>query len=400
METNQNTAVQTLPNITEIQKIIGDAPDTLIANTTSRDRAIAAADELIKAHTNVGMSPQLDNQISAFIEKGKKTIKAINEKRKPFTQMMDELKKKFTECENDIKGKVDDLQKLRDDYATKLAKERQEQERQAALKAAKEKEKITLIQQVKDEIAKAFYAYVAKKKEGALKYFNEITLENFEERSKALADSGLSFTPSQLRDLQIPTLEVSYHSDEEVAEIVSSIVSDDSLHVHYNSEYGAAMSAHKKDLIDRLSSKKKELEALAAANEDEKKRLEEERAKREQEESAKVAAEAEKQTQETLAGNKAEAAQSEAVASMNVLFGGAVPSINIKESVEIVVNNSAAYALLFQYWFERKGKTMDQDSIEKMTLGRIKKYCEDYIKDTGEVIESPFIEIVEKFKAK
>jgi DNA repair exonuclease SbcCD ATPase subunit len=387
METNQSTAVQTLPNIVEIQKIIGDAPATLVANTTSRDRAVQAADEMIKAHTNVGMTPELDGRMALYIDKGKKTIKAINEKRKPFTQMMDELKKKFTECENDIKTKVDEVQKLRDDYATKLMKERQEQERQAALKAAKEKEKITLTQQIKDEIAKAFYAYVAKKKEGALNYFNEITLENFEEHSKALTDSGLSFTPSQLKELKIPTFDVSYHSDDEVAEILSSIVCDDSLYVHYNSEYGTAMSALKKDLIDRLPSKKKELEALAAANEEEKKRLEEEKEKREKEEKEKAAAEAAKQTQEALANNSAEAAQSEAATSMTSLFAAAaVPALAVKESVEIKINNNAAYALLFQYRFDRKGKTMDQDSIEKMTLGRIKKYCEDNIKYTGEFI--------------
>lgn len=401
METNQNTAIQTLPNIAEIQKIIGDAPATLVANTTSRDRAVQAADEMIKAHTNSGMTPELDAQMAAFVDKARKTVKVINDKRKPFTQMMDELKKRFTECENDIKTRVDMVQKLRDDYATKLMREKQEKERQAALVAAKEKEKIVLIQQIKDAVAKAFYDYVAAKKESSLKYFNEITLANFEERSRVLETSGFSFTPARLKELKISQISYEHHDEKEFAEILTSIVEDDSLHVHYNNEYGTAMSTHKKDIIDRLPSKKKELEAMAAADEVEKKRLEDEKAKREEEERARIAEEAQKQLQAVSVNNKAEAAQSEAATSMDSLFAVAsAPAPAVKESVEIQVKNNAAYALLFQYWFERKGKTMDQDSIEKMTLGRIKKFCEDYIKETGEVIDSPFIELVDKFKAK
>lgn len=401
METNQSTALQVLPNITEIQKIIGDAPATLVANTTSRDRAVQAAEEMIKAHANVGMTPELDGRMALYIDKGKKTIKAINEKRKPFTQMMDELKKKFTECENDIKTKVDEVQKLRDDYATKLMKEKQEQERQAALKAAKEKERITLVQSVKDEIATAFYAFVAAKKQGALDFFNKITLEDFETSSLKLQTSPLTFTPAQLKELKINEPVAEHHTKQELAEIILSVVEDDALHVRYSSEYSSAMSVYKKDLIDRLPSKKKELEAIAAANEEEKKRLEQEREKREQEEKEKAAQEADKQTKEALTNNSAEAAQSEAATSMGSLFAAAAtPTLAVKENVEISIKNNAAYALLFQYWFERKGKTMDQDAIEKTTLGRIKKYCEDYIKDTGEVIESPFIEIVETYKAK
>ena len=201
--TQPGTALQTVPNIQEIQKIIGDAPATLIANTASRDNACKAGEELIIASKNVGMSPDLDNKMSSFIEKGKKTLKAINEKRKPFTQMMDELKKRFTECENDIKTKVDEVQKVRDLYAAELMKKRQEEERRLAIAAAKEKERISIVQKIKDEVAQAFFNYVAEKKNGALNYFNSITLEDFEAKSANLEGSSLSFTPAQLSSLKI-----------------------------------------------------------------------------------------------------------------------------------------------------------------------------------------------------
>ncbi|MDD4495875.1 MAG: hypothetical protein PHV32_16315 [Eubacteriales bacterium] len=400
METTQNTALQVLPNISEIQKIIGDAPKTLVANITSRDRALKAADELIAAHKNVGMTPQLDGQMASYVEKGKKTLTALNEKRKPFTQMMDELKKKFTGCESDIKGKIEEVQKLRDDYAAELIKQRQEQERQAALKAAKEKEHIFLVQQVKDKVVIAFYDFVAKKKEEASNFFNSITLETYEAKSTALETSPLSFTPAQLKSLQI-NLTAEHHTPEEIQTLIDSILDDDNVHLHYASEYESAMSIHKQNLIDRLPSLKKELEALAVAGEQEKARIQQEQARRQQQEQEKAKAEAESLAQEQALKNKAEAAQAEAASSMDIMFSTASsPAPRVKESIEIVIKNNAAYALLFQYWFERKGKEMDQPAIERMTIERIRKFCEDYISKTGEVIESPYLEIKEKYKAK
>lgn len=402
MEANQNTTLQVVPNIAEIQKIIGDAPATLVANSSSRDNACKAGEELVAAYKNVGMSPDLDNKMSSYVDKGKKTLKAINDKRKPFTQMMDELKKKFTECENDIKAKVDEIQKLRDSYAAELMRKRQEEERRLAIAAAKEKERISIVQKIKDEVAQAFYNYVAEKKNGALNYFNSITLEDFAAKSANLEGSSLSFTPAQLLSLNIDvkgeTLEQS-----EVDEMVKSILTNDALHVHYANEYRSVMSVFKKDLVDKLPSKKQQLEELKAAadNEAERERILAEEKMRQAEEAKRVNEEAKALVDTAKAQTAAEAAESEASTSMNSLFAAVSASApSVKESVQIIVKNKAAYALLFQYWFERKGKDMDEESIENMTLKRIRTFCENYIKETGEIIESSLIEIKEVYKAK
>ncbi|OJV17932.1 MAG: hypothetical protein BGO30_08290 [Bacteroidetes bacterium 41-46] len=400
--TQPGTALQTVPNIQEIQIIIGDAPATLIANTASRDNACKAGEELIIASKNVGMSPDLDNKMSSFIEKAKKTLKAINEKRRPFTQMMDELKKRFTECENDIKTKVDEVQKVRDSYAAELMKKRQEEERRLAIAAAKEKERISIVQKIKDEVAQAFYNYVVDKKNGALNYFNSITLEDFEAKSRNLEGSSLSFTPAQLSSLSI-NVKGENLDQEEVNEIAKSILTNDALHIHYANEYRSVMSVFKKDLVDKLPSKKQQLEELKAAadNEAERERILAEEKKRQAEEAEKISEEAKVSVDSAKAQTAAEAAESEASTSLNSLFATAgTPVPAVKESVQIVVKSKAAYALLFQYWFERKGKDMDEESIENMTLKRIKTFCENYIKETGEIIESSLIEIKEVYKAK
>lgn len=402
METTQQNT-QLIPiNVNEIQKILKDAPSTLLANIDSKDRAIKAADDLIKAKEKVGMNENLDNQMSGYISKANKTIKTLNERRKSFTQMMDELKKKFTGCESDIKAKVDIIQGFRNEYATEQIRLQQEKERLAALKIAKEKERNIIIQQVKDDVSTAFFEYVKEKKEASMKYLNSITLEDFEDKSTAIKDSPIIFTPAQLKGLKLnSSIITAHHTQEEINAIVQEILSEDSLHIHYSNQYSNIMSAHKRQLVDRLPSLKKELEALAVANEEEQKRIEAERVLRIKAEKETILTEVAEQASEQLMQNKVETATANATVTMNNMF--CFPSVSIpkvKVDVEIEVLNNAAYALLFQYWFERKGKDMDASSIEKMTIARIKKFCEDYIRDTGEEITSPLLKIKDRYKAK
>ena len=122
---------------------------------------------------------------------------------------------------------------------------------------------------------------------------------------------------------------------------------------------------------------------------------------RQAEEAKRVNEEAKAFVDTAKAHTAAEAAESQASTSMSSLFAAvSAPAPSVKESVQIIVKNKAAYALLFQYWFGRRGKDMDEESIENMTLKRIKAFCENYIKETGEIIEGSLIEIKEVDKAK
>ena len=72
----------------------------------------------------------------------------------------------------------------------------------------------------------------------------------------------------------------------------------------------------------------------------------------------------------------------------------------VKEGVEIVVKNPVAYGLIFQFWFEKEGKTLSAEKIEKKSIGQMKKFCEDYTLKTGETINNPLISYKDVFKAK
>jgi len=397
METN--TTLQTIPNIQEIQKIIGDAPATLTANINSKDKAVKAADDLITAHTTTGMTSMLDARMAEYTDKAKKTITAINEKRKPFTQVMDELKKQFTGCETTIKAKVDEVQKIRDDYATKLMKEKQEQDRIAAAKLAKEKEVIAVKQSIKTALGTAFYEYITTKKKKVNELFDALTLERFEEDSQKFSTPVSMFTPKHLQKLQI-TVSSSILQVEEINTLILEVAQDNALYVHYANEYRNIMTVFQKETVDKLPSKKQQLEDLAKADEEEKKKLLEQESKRKEEETATLQKEQEEASKTVEVNAATQAAAENTQASIGALFGTTITEPRVKSGTEIIVKNKAGYALIFQFWFEQEGKNLDNEKIEKKTIGQMKKFCEEYAVKTGELIDSVLIEYNDVYKAK
>jgi len=89
---------------------------------------------------------------------------------------------------------------------------------------------------------------------------------------------------------------------------------------------------------------------------------------------------------------------------MNNLFEAAseavVPSsAQVKNSLKIKVTNPAGYMQIFQVWFEREGKGLTGEQIEKKTIGQMVAFCEKTAMKDGEIINSTFIKYEEDFKA-
>lgn len=402
METpSTSTAVQTIPNITEIQKIIGSAPATLAANISSKDKAIKAAEDLILAHTTFGMSPELDGRIAIYNDKAKKTISAINEKRKPFTQMVTALAKQFTGCESDIKAKVDELQKLRDDYATKLMVERKEKERLAALQLAKDQEIVEVKKAVKTAISNAFYAYLTAKKTKVNELFDKLTLETFEAKKPIFPSPVSLFNPADLKALVLD-IPKNTLTKEESAEIVKTILEDDATHIHYATEYRTSMQVFQKETVDKLPSKKLQLEELSKASEEEAKKLLEEQLKRSEDATKELQKEQEAASKTAAIEVATVAAGESSMATFGNFFGAlsGPTAPRVKESTEIIIKNISGYAQIFQFWLSNEGSKLTTEQIEKKTIGQMKLFCENFAVKTGELITSEFIEYKDKYKAK
>lgn len=389
----------TLPavNVSELQKIVGEAPAILEKNTTSLAKAKEAGEKLFLLVEKDGMSDLYDGELAKYNNKLRTTLKNMNDGRKPFTQLVDRFKKMFTEAEADLKPLQDKAQKLRDDYATKKMNEQRERERIAQLKLNQDKERIELKKKIVIMLSDASSELIRKAKQSLSNILEGSTLETIELSRKSISDAQTLLDRTLFERIETRVTPL-YLTSEDVK--VITVEARDEVYIEESGKFQSALVAYKRELIDKIPSKKAELQELANASKAEAKRLTEEanRRKAEEEERLKRESEEQKRKAEETANLKATADTTNAMVSNQAELFTEAPKV--KEGYEILLKNTAAYLVLAQFWFDREGKTWTADKLEKMTLGRIKKFCEEFASKNDEKIESPFIEYKEIFKAK
>lgn len=393
-----NTALVPV-NVQELQKIVGEAPAILQKNQTSIANAKKAGDNLFSLIEKDGMSDLYDQELDKFIAKLRITEKNMNEARKPFTQLVDNFKKMFTTAEAEIKPLLEKAQKIRNDHATKKMNEQRERERLAKLQLDQDRERIELKKKVELFLVEQVNKHCAETKERMYKALEESTLDTIEANRKVISDTFVSFPREDFDKLNYSFTPLYLTKDDVQSTILE--VKNGVLYESANAEHQNQLNAYKRELIDKIPSKKKELERLAISDaqesekillEQEQRRIaEEERIKKQQEEASRNA-------EETATIKATNDITNAMVTSQAEISFENKP--NVKEGYEIILKNAAAYIILAQFWFENDGKGWTSDKIEKMTFARIKKFCEDYASKNDEKINSPFIEYKEIFKAK
>lgn len=298
--------MESLVKTTELTQLMQKAPEVLEANKTSNTRAIEAGRKLLDQAKQIGMTPQLDELIADFVKKGKITLKNMNEKRAPFTQMMTMVAKEFTGLENEVKEIVDEAQKIRDDFAALVMKERQEAERKATLKLAKDNEKIEIEKNYRIAHSEKYTDYLLNFKTSKMNWFNELTLETID-----LAEASIKSMLNGLSDsafmFSITLQSSNYHTPDEVR----SIIGDIQMGLTYDSmsDFKRNIETFQRELIDTIPTKKNQLlEAKVEADRIEAERQAEERKRQE--------AEAERKRLET----EAKKAEEEKVGKIKLAF--------------------------------------------------------------------------------
>jgi len=394
-------ATTTLPaiNIAEIQKVIGEAPAVLEANTTSVSKALAVGNNLLKLVETDGMSDLMDSQMANYQAKVKVTIKTMNENRKGFTQLVDKLKKEFTSLESALDPINNEIQNRRDAYATKKINEQKERERVALLQKQKDMVKIEVKRLAEVKFSEKFQEILSAQKSGMLEQFESYTLENIDSAEIGIKAISEAFTTEAFNKLTV-AITSTVLSKEEVESIVADVKSRD-LFMSFNEQFRQAVSSEKRSMVDKLPSKKQELVEISRAGEEDKKKLEAEVQKRKDEEAQKIIADQESARKEAEAkasvSASSESANAIVTAQATMSFTDAP---KVKESYKINVTNNAAYLVIAQFWFEKEGKTLSQEKIERKTFAQMKAFCEDYATKNDEKISSPFITYVETIKAK
>lgn len=405
--TTTTTAVafpQADPNVLQnALSIFQDSGSILQENIDRRNRAIAFG-QALKAEWEANgrkLTPELDKKLETYIVKANTAKGEMEDKRKVLTQAMDYFRKGFTTVEKDLdvknpEGIVYELQQARNQYAQELLAEKRRQEEEAARRAERNQEAISIKSEVERRMARHYLDAIAAAKDGMLKYFNSATLNTFVK----VHDDLFNYKPNF--DKVAPF----YHGitstvflQQELAEMIAPIVAEKL--PEYQALYANELSAYCESLVDQMHSKYQELEAMAKANAEELRRLEAERIKREAEESERnriAAAERAAEEQRRIEAQK-QAAETQNLFDQTAELTAMTPAPEARTGYEIEVTDARGYAEIFQFWFVKEAGNLTIEKIGNTKLDQMKAYAEKVAHKTGEKISSKYLVYRETVKA-
>lgn len=382
-----------------IATIVKAGPQSYQTNALSCQRCAEAGQQLLDEIERCGMSDDLDRRLAAYIEKTRKTVKAMNERRAPVTKLFDQVRSEFTILENTIDPTKKDtvpyrIAQFRNAYAAKK-REEEERRRQAELAAqellkAKEGYRVA----VEEDYRRSFNNLVTGSINELTKMNSEVNLDNytavFDTVTGYQATLPADWCPSS--DVRLP-----YNLTPEEAKEIRNVTFQRLL-PSFEEQFVFEVDEYRREILDKLPSKKIELERMAAADAAEAARLKAEMAKREAEEAARK--EQERQRAEAEAKQKAELDKSNA--EMAGLFGMAkaeqVYTSKAKVSKKIMVNDPSAFLGIVSLWWQREGCNLSVDELAKIFKKQV-TFCEKLATKEDIYVENPGLEYYDDVKA-
>lgn len=385
-----------------MREIMQAAPQCYELNRTSRDNCVNFGQNILHAIHQQGMDDELDKQAAAFIEKARRTVKVMNERRSPVTKLFDQVRAAYTAVENEIDptktGTIGyQLQQLRNHYAAKKRAEeekrlREEMERRQAEEAARK-----FRMDVEDDFKQKFQDLVNSTLNKITEVDNNLTLENYD-NSLALLRS-IKATTEDCVPAWIETLHTSrlIPMGIKVADVEKEI--KQKLCKQFCDQYLSEVGDTVDYTIDRLPSKKANLERMAKADAEEAARIKAEMEARQKAEAERM----EKERAAREAEEKRKAEMERGAAEIKSLFDGqaAVAGYQPKTKVTKKINllNPEGIMPILSLWWSKEGCTLTVEELAKMFKKQI-TFCEKLANKEDIFVKNESVEYVDEVKAK
>lgn len=382
-----------------LSTIIQSGPQSYQTNVLSCQRCAEAGQQLLDEIKRDGMSDDLDRRLAIYIEKTRKTLKVMNERRAPVTKLFDQVRSEFTLLENTIDPAKQDtipyqLAQYRNAYAAQKHEE-EERRRQAELAA--------------QEVIRAKESYRAAVEEDYRRSFNNLVTGSINELAKLNADVTLNsytavfdtitgYQSSLPADWCPPsTVRLPYNLSPDETKIIRDSVFKKLLPL-FQEQYEFEVGDYRREILDKLPSKKTELERMAEADAAEAARIKAELARREAEEAARK--EQGRQKAEAEAKQKAELDKANAETTGLFEMARAEQSYSPKSKIskKIRVNEAAAFLGIVSLWWQREGCTLSVDELSKIFKKQI-TFCEKLATKENVLVKSAGLEYYDDIKA-
>lgn len=397
---NNELAIMRPENMKEIMMA---APQSYELNRQSRDNCVNFGQNILHTIQQQGMNDDLDRQAATFIEKARRTVKAMNERRSPVTKLFDQVRTAFTVIENEIdpakSGTIGyQLQQLRNQYAAKKRAEEEKRQREEMARRQAEEAARKFRMDVEDDFKRKFRDYVNTTLNQITQIDNDVTLENYDvsllalRNIKAEADKGLSaeWMGGLHTSLRIPL-------GVKVADVENEL--KHMLYKQFNDQYVAEVGDTINYTIDRLPSKKANLERMAKANAEEAARIKAEMEARQKAEAERM----EKERAAREAEEKRKAEMERGAAEISSLFNAqaTMAGYQAKTKVTKKINllNPEGIMPVIALWWSKEGCTLSVEELSKMFKKQI-TFCEKLANKEDIFVNDESVEYVDEVKAK
>lgn len=402
-ETNNNLPILREENV---QLIVQSAPDAYNTNSLSSMRCSDYGKNLLVEIERSGMTDELDKRCADYIDKAKRTLKAMNERRAPFTKLFDQIRSEFTGMENNIDPAKKDtapylIQQARNAYAAKKREEAERVRQEEMRRQQREQAIIRYTQDAEDDYRRQFDGKITSDINIITSLNQSLSIENFEEVSEKIKGFNVILGNEWFQHCQSYAHKPFEVSDGEAIQIRQSIL--DRLSKQFKEQYASEVGEYRDTVADALPSKKRELERMAKANAEEQARIKAELEAREAAETRRLDEERKRKEEEAQAVKKAQQTANE----VNGLFGqtamaapaGYQPKTAVKK--RIVTDMPDGILAVISLWWSKEGRFLSIEELNKIFKKQI-TFCEKLAndKDNPELISSPFVRYEEEVKAK
>lgn len=402
MATQESTALVKQENI---QAIVQSAPKAYETGKISHDKCLEFGNALLKKiEENGGLNDELDAQVADYLVRVGTTLKKINDTRTPVTRLFDDIKKVFTALENDIdKTKTGTLpfrlQALRNAYAKQKFEEAEKKRKEEEARQRAIAVKNQYIQDVKNDYRRLISEAISNSCKTLMDLDNNVTLENYQKTYDFVDDFQIELPLEWYKELKhtigIPNIPISI---DELRQIEIDVKNE--LYKEFSEQYLYEIESTKVYVLERLPSKKINLEKIAKANVEEAERMRQAMEVNKAKEAERMEAERKQREQEQQ--RKAEATQQ--MNEMNNLFAMAeaaqpVAKTSVKVSKKIEILNVNGILPIIHMWFSQEGCNLGTDELAKIFKKQI-TFCEKLANSKDEFIDDKNIKYVDDVKAK
>ncbi|MEG2599516.1 MAG: hypothetical protein RSA66_08585 [Muribaculaceae bacterium] len=386
-----------------ISTILSIAPQSYQDNKDSCEKCVNAGQNILNAITDGGMSDELDQQAAIFIEKARKTLKKMNEKRSPVTKLFDDIRREFTAIENTIDPSKADtipykLQLFRNQYATKKRAEDEARRLEEYARQQAEVARTKMKQDVEDDFNQQFNTLINQTINTLTSLDNSVTLDNYSSVFDTVSQYATELPADWLYNLHtLISIPAGIITVDELRKV--AIETKERLEKKFKEMYANEVKDNIDYIVERLPSKKANLERIAQSDAVEAARIKAEMEERQRKDAE--AQEAERQRKEEEEHQKAELARSQS--DMNSLFAaqasvqGYQPNVKVAKKIELL--NPEGIMPIISLWWAKEGCILSTDELSKIFKKQI-TFCEKLANRDGITVEDESVAYIDDVKAK